>query len=633
MILLTDTQSRLAITVGSVFLGTILLAFALISGNDTVVPPDLRASEEFVVNHKISNETLTKWILEGKRNFSLVGFRSESECLLQSGVTRHLKCYDIEKIDDLFWIRKQFPHLKMPMVVYGSNGRKSFYAAVRMRYYGYDARMLVDGFEGYFSEYLAPPIRPNRREADQAADSDRKYGRRLAVYRYLTDQRGQIYGSSDSADSIYLPERELPIVTGRVQSVFRKNRIVQITDIRENRIELIQFGPTTKFINAASYRDLIPGDIVEIKLEEDRVAYSITRKLIPFQSEFVIKTKRLADSLGREPEKLILVDVRSKWAYDSGHIPTAHHMRTGRMLQHLALLDRSKTKRVVVYGEGPTDAEIGKAFELLQTNGYRDIKVYTFGIHAWRKKRQLVVVDSRWLAKNLDPHHVLIDVRPHYLNQISHIKTAVPIEAGTIVRLGQKYSRSNVPARLRFLADLRDRSAPIVLYGIKSAKELPGKFSKFKSHPDVIDAYDELIAWNYENVAVLEGGFGAWSKNNPVVVGPNFNRLQYRSLQKVGSIDFPRFKSIQERGEAIVIDVRTDREVAGGIVKNAVHIALESLEEELPQTSKSQMIVVYCSNGFRAKGAYDILTKHGFRQSYYLSGGIVVDRNGSFRPN
>ena len=633
MILLTDTQSRLVITAGSLFLGTVLLLFSLISGNNTVIPPDFRASEEYVNNHKISNATLTQWIVEGKRNFFLVGFRSESECLLQSGITRHFRCYDMDKINDLFWIRRQFPHLKAPMVVYGSDAQKSFQAAVRMHYYGYDARMLVNGFEGYYHEYLIPPIRKNSGGTDQAAVSDPQTGYRSVIYRYLTDQKAHTFGSSEPEDSLYLPSEELPVVTGRVQSVFRKSQIVQITDTRENQTKLIRFDRNTKFIHAASHRDLIPGDIVQIKLwQQDRTAHSITRKIVPLQPRYIIKTKRLADSLMRVRETFLLVDIRHKWAYDQGHIPTAVHIRPNRLLQHLSLLKHAKTKRVILYGDGPTQPEIGEAFDLLQSNEYQNIKVYTFGMQAWHQKKQLVVINSQWLAKNLDPHHVVIDTRPAYLSQISHIKTAIPVETGAILRIGQEYDRLNTPVRARYFGNLKDKSAPIILYGIKSERELPGRYGKFRFHPDVIDAYDELIAWNYQNVAVLEGGFNAWRKSNPIIVGPNTNTLDYQPLQKKGSIPFPTFASIQKKGAAIILDVRTNQEVADGMVQNAVHIPLETLDRELPQASKSQMIVAYCSNGFRARSAYDVLLKHGFQQAYYVNVGIIIKKDGSFYP-
>ncbi|TBN05595.1 rhodanese-like domain-containing protein [Hyunsoonleella flava] len=77
---------------------------------------------------------------------------------------------------------------------------------------------------------------------------------------------------------------------------------------------------------------------------------------------------------------------------------------------------------------------------------------------------------------------------------------------------------------------------------------------------------------------------------------------------------------------AVVLDVRTDEEVADGIIPNAIHIDIYKGQEfidaiEALDTSKSYY--VYCRSGNRSGQACQIMEELGFEKAYNLEGGML----------
>ena len=164
-----------------------------------------------------------------------------------------------------------------------------------------------------------------------------------------------------------------------------------------------------------------------------------------------------------------------------------------------------------------------KAASLAEKSGYKNIKVYIAGLPAWKKANKLVVVNNAWLAKNLDPHHVIIDVRPKEKKGKSQIKTAVPVEAGHFQQMGQDFKAKKIKYKKRILPGLADKKAPIILY------------AEDTHSPDVLTAFKSMVeTWRYTNVAVLSGGFKAWhAKGLPTeaaAVGTKITYIKKRTI-------------------------------------------------------------------------------------------------------
>ena len=77
---------------------------------------------------------------------------------------------------------------------------------------------------------------------------------------------------------------------------------------------------------------------------------------------------------------------------------------------------------------------------------------------------------------------------------------------------------------------------------------------------------------------------------------------------------------------AVILDVRTDNEVAEGIIENAIHIDIYQGQEfinAIEELDKSKNYYVYCRSGNRSGQACAILDKLGFENAYNLQGGIL----------
>lgn len=77
---------------------------------------------------------------------------------------------------------------------------------------------------------------------------------------------------------------------------------------------------------------------------------------------------------------------------------------------------------------------------------------------------------------------------------------------------------------------------------------------------------------------------------------------------------------------AVVLDVRTDGEVAEGIIKNALHIDIYKGQEfinAIEELDKSKNYYVYCRSGNRSGQACKIMEQLGFENAYNLEGGIL----------
>lgn len=72
-----------------------------------------------------------------------------------------------------------------------------------------------------------------------------------------------------------------------------------------------------------------------------------------------------------------------------------------------------------------------------------------------------------------------------------------------------------------------------------------------------------------------------------------------------------------------VVDVRERWEWQGGHIERAIHIPLGTLATRLDTLDKSRDVFLICKSGMRSAKATYILRRHGFEQSYNVSGGMI----------
>lgn len=85
-------------------------------------------------------------------------------------------------------------------------------------------------------------------------------------------------------------------------------------------------------------------------------------------------------------------------------------------------------------------------------------------------------------------------------------------------------------------------------------------------------------------------------------------------------------KQLEEDNNSVVLDVRTQNEVNGGIIPNAIHIDIykgQGFIDEINKLDKSKNYYVYCRSGGRSGQACAVMNQLGFENAFNLSGGIL----------
>ncbi|MDD3858865.1 MAG: FAD-dependent oxidoreductase [Bacteroidales bacterium] len=76
-----------------------------------------------------------------------------------------------------------------------------------------------------------------------------------------------------------------------------------------------------------------------------------------------------------------------------------------------------------------------------------------------------------------------------------------------------------------------------------------------------------------------------------------------------------------DQNDVFILDIRTKEEYELGSIENAHHIDLNTLRQNLDIIPKDKKIIVFCAVGQRGYLASRILSQHGFKEVYNLSGG------------
>lgn len=76
------------------------------------------------------------------------------------------------------------------------------------------------------------------------------------------------------------------------------------------------------------------------------------------------------------------------------------------------------------------------------------------------------------------------------------------------------------------------------------------------------------------------------------------------------------FAELVKQG-AIILDVRSSGEFAGGHIKGAINISVDSLGRNLSKLKdKNKPIITCCASGMRSAAAKNILSSNGYTQVY-----------------
>ena len=90
------------------------------------------------------------------------------------------------------------------------------------------------------------------------------------------------------------------------------------------------------------------------------------------------------------------------------------------------------------------------------------------------------------------------------------------------------------------------------------------------------------------------------------------------------NIDVAALQRLQQSGGIRLIDVRTDAEVARGVIPGAVHIPLHLIPVKMAELDGDLPTVIYCQSGGRSGQACGFLSAKGWTNLSNLQGGILA---------
>jgi rhodanese-related sulfurtransferase len=73
-----------------------------------------------------------------------------------------------------------------------------------------------------------------------------------------------------------------------------------------------------------------------------------------------------------------------------------------------------------------------------------------------------------------------------------------------------------------------------------------------------------------------------------------------------------------------LIDVRTEAEVAQGVIGGAIHIPLHLLPLRAADIPQDKPVVIYCRSGARSAQACAFMASKGYENMHNLAGGIMA---------
>lgn len=405
-------------------------------------------------------------------------------------------------------------------------------------------------------------------------------------------------------------------VQGRIMEISRLANTIQIRVPDQDPV-VIRFDANTRFVEAEGIGDLAGNDLIQVEYTPGSPATQIRKVVFGLPPGIEIDIREMVSILtGNEP--YTLVDTRPRGPFLSGTIPSSMNSFTRvDEAEFVATLPEDKDRLLVFYCGGSTCPYTGEAVEMAQKAGYTNIKGYQGGIPDWRRAQMPLHAAPNWVADRLNPGHVIIDTRNPVDSALGHLPGAVAMPAANFEALTERFIRED---REPMLPRVSDRRAPIILYSDQHYSD------------DVLIAFRELTSWGYGRVAILRDGFEGWAGAGlPVERDQVAYAINYKRQLLPGEISPQDFAATDlTRDDLIVLDVRSDQEVAEGMIGVAVHIPLEKVEESLDRLDKNKEIIAVCATGIRAEMVYRVLNGAGYNVRF-LNEHIEVAEDGSVR--
>ncbi len=100
-------------------------------------------------------------------------------------------------------------------------------------------------------------------------------------------------------------------------------------------------------------------------------------------------------------------------------------------------------------------------------------------------------------------------------------------------------------------------------------------------------------------------------------------KILYRNIEN-NEISYKKMTEMMKNSNIYLIDVRSSQEFDEGHLNGAINIPIYNIEKDIEKIikNKKEIIIIYCSSGYRSKKAKEILEKLGFENVYNLKDGL-----------
>jgi rhodanese-related sulfurtransferase len=228
--------------------------------------------------------------------------------------------------------------------------------------------------------------------------------------------------------------------------------------------------------------------------------------------------------------------------------------------------------------------------------GYTNVKVMLKGVPGWKKSGRNVVATTKHVK---DGNIVLVDLRQSSAYEQGHIPRAYNVPLADIEDL-----EDDLPSK---------KIAPVVFYGAGAGK-----------------AYKYVSKLGYKKTSIYQQGLDGWvAEGNTLATGETPEEITWKRKLGKGEITVATFNKVAdgESADSVILDVRTNDEVADGMFNNAIHVPLDEIQAKMNQVPKDKKVLIHCTTGARAEMAYQELKAAGFN-AYYLVSDIECDEDG-----
>jgi len=374
-----------------------------------------------------------------------------------------------------------------------------------------------------------------------------------------------------------------------------RGKVVEKSDKTETVSIRVGNGDNTRVIRVyfdgrtRGIENIVPGKQVVVTCKVDKghtVATSVKAEISGFVSGVTKISINEVKKLLSDGEEFTLIDARSYSEYQQNHLSTAISIPSCGMEKKMTLLPEKKKQLLVFYCGGATCGMSTTAAAIAVRAGYTNSRVMLAGIDGWAENGYPTYADDRLVNKG---NRILIDLRTADKNKAERIAGSVSIPAASLA------------ARIGTLS----KKAPVIVYSDNNKESLA--------------ALAEFREAGFNKVSMVEGNIQGWKKrDNPVCSGPVITEINWTRKTLRGEVSPAAFtKAVNNRANALVLDVRTSEETTAGRLDGATLLPLNELYDRMEELPRDRAIYIYSATGARAEMAARLLKQRGYNV-YFL---------------